>query len=49
MKKFAVFLLSCLIVAIVGGVVWLGTAQVPVAKSEVSQTISNDMFFKKAN
>lgn len=49
MKKFALFLLSCLVLSIVGGFVWLGMAHVPVAQSEVTQTISNDTFFKKAN
>jgi hypothetical protein len=47
-KKFAMFLLSCLILLIIGGFIWLGTAQVPVAQSEVRQVIPNDTFFQKA-
>jgi hypothetical protein len=47
-KKFALFVLSCLVLSIVGGFVWLGMAQVPVDQSEIIQTIPNETFFNKA-
>jgi hypothetical protein len=47
-KKFSVFVLSCLVLSILGGFVWLGMAQVPVAQGEVVQTIPNETFFNKA-